>query len=101
MIVGDKVKMSDKNRNHLGNDVCAYAGMEGLVTDVYDDGAFALRCNSARLIVPMNNAYKRRIKGVWIWLNGVHMFYKSIAPVPTKSVKWYDWFILKFGSPNK
>ena len=39
MKIGDKVKMSERNPNHLGNGVDAYAGMEDMVTDIYNDGA--------------------------------------------------------------
>lgn len=75
MKIGDHVTMSDKNLNHTGNDVCAYSGMSGIVTDIWEDGAFALRCESSILIVPMYNARKQRIKGKWIILNGVLVFH--------------------------
>lgn len=49
---GDKVKMSERTPNHLNNGVSAYAGMEGIVVDIYDDGAFVLNCGSSILVVP-------------------------------------------------
>lgn len=94
MKIGDKVKMSERNQNHLGNGVDAYAGMEGIVTDIHDDGAFCLNCGNCILVVPMNNAFKQPQKGVWIWLNGEHIFHKRIDTKPTRSSKkWFQWFI--------
>jgi hypothetical protein len=92
MKVGDNVVMSYQNQNHIGNGVCAYAGMSGVVTDVYDDGAFSLNCGNCILVVPMNNAYKQPLKGVWIYLNGEHIFHKRINTA-TSSKKWFHWFI--------
>ena len=66
---GDKVKMSYKNQN-------AYDGMEGTVTDVYEDNAFVLNCGTSILVVPMRN-YWGRIKGVWIYLNNELIYHKS------------------------
>jgi hypothetical protein len=77
MKVGDTVKMSDKNLNHLKNDVCAYANMEGVVQEIYEDNSFVLKCETSTLVVPMRNAFKQRIKGVWIWLNGTLVFHES------------------------
>ena len=94
MKIGDKVKMSAKKLNHLGNDVSAYSGMEGVVTDIYDDGAFALNCGNAILVVSMNNAFKKPQKGIWLWLNGQHIFHKRIDKNITQSFKkWFQWFI--------
>jgi hypothetical protein len=78
MKIGDKVKMSEYNRNHLGNDVCAYAGMEGVVKDINEDGSFTLDCGNSILVVPMRNAFKQPIKGVWIYINRNHVFHKRI-----------------------
>ena len=84
MKIGDKVKMSSRNENHLGNDTCAYAGMEGVVDKVYEDGAFTLNCGTAWLIVPMNDAWKNPLRGVWIYLNGRHIFHERINTTPKK-----------------
>lgn len=92
MVVGDKVKMSERNPNHLGYGISAYAGMEGVVTDIYDDGAFALNCGSSILVVPMNKVNKQPKKGVWIWLNGEHIFHKRIKS-PTKRPLIIEWFL--------
>jgi hypothetical protein len=68
--------------------------MEGIVTDICDDGAFILNCKTSILVVPMNNAFKRPEKGVWIWLNGEHIFHKRINSKMTRSPKkWFQWFI--------
>lgn len=94
MKIGDTVKMSNKNPNHLGNGVDAYAGMKGIVTDIYDDGAFALNCGNCILVVPMNNAFKEAKKGVWVWLNGEHLFHKRIDTKAERNPKkWFKWFI--------
>ena len=65
---GDKVKMSEKNQN-------AYDGMEGLVTDIFQDGGFALDCGISILVVPMRN-YWGKVKGVWIYLNNELVYHK-------------------------
>lgn len=91
MKIGDRVKMSDRN---LGNGIYAYAGMEGVVTDIYDDGAFSLDCGNCILVVPMNTAFKQPKNGVWIWLNGRHIFHRRIDTKPCKNPKkWFQWFI--------
>jgi len=76
MKTGDTVIISDRNRNHLDNGTCAYSGMKGVVTHLYEDGAFALNCGSSVLVVPMNNADKSPKKGIWIYLNGVLIFHE-------------------------
>jgi len=96
MKIGDKVKMSDKNLNHLENDVCAYAGMEGIVTDIWDDNSFSIRCENSSLTVTMQNTYRKKT-GVWIYLNGKLTWHKRIDKKPTTSPKkWYMWFIPDF-----
>ena len=76
MKIGDTVVMSSRNLNHLGNSVNAYAGMKGVVTDIYENGSFALNCTNSILVVPMCDAYGQPKKGVWVWLNGEHIFHK-------------------------
>jgi hypothetical protein len=66
---GDLVKMSSKNQT-------AYDGMEGLVTDIFQDGGFAIDCGTSILVVPMRD-YWSRLKGVWIYLNNELIYYKS------------------------
>jgi len=74
--VGDNVKMSDRNYNHLGNDVCAYSGMEGIVDYVGDDNSFSIFTGNSILVVPLV-IYGKPI-GVWIWLNGELIYLKGI-----------------------
>jgi len=96
MKIGDKVVMSARNLNHTKTDPCAYAGMKGIVTDIYEDNAFCLDCGTCTLVVPMNNAYKKPIPGVWIILNGMHVFHerkKVVYPVSKSPKKWFKWFI--------
>jgi hypothetical protein len=94
MKIGDKVKMSNRNLNHLGNGTDAYAGMQGVVSDIYDDGSFMLDCGNYTITVPMNTAFHIKKSGYWIWLNGKHIFHKCIDVKPTRSPKkWFQWFI--------
>ena len=94
MKIGDKVRMSERNPNHLGYGVDAYAGMEGVVTDIYDNGSFVLNCENCILVVPMNDAFKNPKEGVWVWLNGKHIFHKRIETRPIRNPKkWFQWFI--------
>jgi hypothetical protein len=69
MIKGDRVKISEKNQN-------AYDGMEGIVTDIFQDGGFTLDCGNSVLVVPMRN-YWGKLKGVWIYLNDKLVYYKN------------------------
>jgi len=100
MKIGDHVKMSAKNSNPQGTDVCAYAGMEGIVTKVFKDNAFSLNCGTCSLIVPMENAFHETIKGIWIELNGVEIFHRPIAvkyvssipTLPFNALKPKNWF---------
>jgi len=83
MKIGDSVKISDKNPNHLGRDVSAYANMEGIVTDLWEDGSFAIKTSSSVLVVPLHNK-----DGIWIYLNDTLIFHKKNK----KSKKWLDIF---------
>lgn len=69
IIIGDKIKISNRNKNHLGNDVSAYANMEGIVENIYRDGSFVLNCGSAILVCP-------KINGMWLIKKGKEFFYK-------------------------
>jgi hypothetical protein len=73
---GDHVKISNKNRNHLGYDVCAYANMEGIVSDLWPDGGFSLDCGTAWLVIPMKTRSGYRSEGIWIYLNGDLILHK-------------------------
>lgn len=78
MKIGDKVIISAKNPNHLGYGVSAYAGMEGIVSDIWEDNSFTLKCETSTLVVPMKSHFKHK-KGIWIWLNGELVFHKRKA----------------------
>ena len=71
--IGDTIKMSSKNPNHLGFGECAYSGMEGTVVQTWEDGAFCINTGTSELVVPLG---KR--KGVWIFLNGKHLYHKRL-----------------------
>ena len=78
MKTGDKVRMSDRNKNHLGYGVCAYSGMQGVVEKVWEDGSFSLNCGNSTLAVPMLSRSTNRTEGIWIWLNEELIFYNPI-----------------------
>lgn len=61
-------------KNHLGNDVCAYAGMKGKVIDLDHENSFVLDCNTSTFIVPSRNAYKQNEKGCWVIIDGQEIF---------------------------
>lgn len=98
--IGDTITMSNKNKNHLGNDVCAYSGMKGTVDTVSNDGGFILNCGTSMLIVSMYNAYGNLIKGVWLIVNGVEVYHTPTKVKPTKPVKakkkWYQYLFPSF-----
>lgn len=100
MKVGDNVKMSDRNKNHLENGVCAYSGMEGIITYVDKEGSFCLDCRSSHLVVPMHDAYGSPKRGVWIYLNGKLQFHRRIEKPTIKSPKWFHKFTPKFILPK-
>ena len=93
MKLGDIVEMSTKNPNHLDYGICAHAGMKGEVKDIWEDGSFSIFTGNSWLIVPMNNGFNEPIKGVWILLNGEHIFHKRIK---IKSEENNENFIKKF-----
>jgi hypothetical protein len=74
MKIGDKVKYSDRNL-YCKNTVSAYANMEGIVENIFDDGGFVLDCGTSTLVVP-SRGYYTLDKGVWIYLNDVLIFHK-------------------------
>lgn len=93
MQVGDIIIMSKSNKNHLGTDVCAYAGMTGIVKEIYPDNSFWIDCGNSTLIVPMHNT-----NGVYIWVNGEHIFHKKKKLPKTDSEKKESWNFFKIGS---
>ena len=76
MKLGDKIEWSSKNLNHLRNDTCAYAGMSGIVDEIFEDGGFVIKGAQGTLIVPSNDYRKKRRKFVWIVLNGECIKYR-------------------------
>lgn len=72
--INDHIKISKRNRNHTGNSVCAYAGMEGYVIETNNiDGSFTIWCENSYLIVPMS--YYGKPLGKWLYINGKLSFY--------------------------
>lgn len=48
---GDIVIISERNRNHLGSGITAYAGWRGRVVNLDKDGCFGLDCDSRYLAI--------------------------------------------------
>lgn len=72
---GDTVRISTKNKNHLGYGVSAYAKMEGVVSEIWEDNSFCIECETSVLVVPLQCK-----RGIWIWLNGKFIFHKHTRP---------------------
>lgn len=60
--VGDSVMLSLEDKS-------AYAGFEGKVLDIFEDGGFSIHSGSSILILPRINVFGRR-KYYWIYVNG-------------------------------
>ena len=93
MKIGDNVKMSEKNPNHLGSSIDPYAGYEGKVVQLWEDGSFCISKGGSELVVPMNMSNKKPKKGIWIYLNGKHIFHLRIDKKPANIKRLYQWFV--------
>lgn len=60
MKTGDIAKYSDRNKDPLGRDVSAYAGMEGTIDEMWDDGSFYINCGTCGLTVSMTGHFGRK-----------------------------------------
>lgn len=64
---GDKVMISDKNPNHLGHGVTAYAGWRGKVTELSNDGMFTMDMGDRYLIITRTTyLLVEDIAGSWV-----------------------------------
>jgi hypothetical protein len=96
MNIGDIIIMSNRNTGYFSWETFAYAGMKGIVENIWEDGSFCINCKTNILICPMKNSYKTNIDGYWIWLNGKEVFHKRIDIIPaTNPKKRFQWFIPK------
>jgi hypothetical protein len=68
MNIGDIIIMSNRNTGYFSWETFAYAGMKGIVENIWEDGSFCINCKTNILICPMKNSYKTNIDGYWIWL---------------------------------
>jgi len=69
--IGDVVEMSTKNPNHLGYGVDAYAGMKGVVDEIFECGGFVLNCKDRILVVPTKYGKIKK----YLIVNGVEVLY--------------------------
>jgi hypothetical protein len=66
------------NRNiHSNGDKTAYGGITGVVSNLSDDNSFVINAENCILVVPMRNAWKQRLKGVWLTIEGKDVWIKS------------------------
>lgn len=75
MKLGDMVEWSHKNKNHLGNAVCAYAGLAGKVVDLDETGSFVLDCVTCTFVVPSRGARGKK-RGCWVIIDGRLQYHK-------------------------
>lgn len=65
--IGDKVMVSDRNPNHLGYGVTAYAGWQGRVTHMFDNGGLQMDCGTRTLIISRTTKMLvEDISGSWV-----------------------------------
>lgn len=97
MKVGDHVKIANQNPNHLGKGTCAYAGAEGVVLDIAEDGSFCIDTGHSTITFPMNNAFQEPKKGYFVIIDEKIVFHKHIEvkKITRNPKKWYQWFIPK------
>ena len=72
--IGDHILYTDKNLNHLNSDVCAYAGTEGEIFDIWEDG-ISIFTGSSYLVVPLK--IKGRKKSVNVIYKGISYYLTS------------------------
>ena len=82
---GDIVEMTE--HGHSVYKVSAYAGMKGVVTDIWEDGAFSIETETSVLVVPANDAFKNEKKYIIIILNGVKIKHRFTHPKKPSKIK--------------
>ena len=64
---GDKVMISDRNPNHLGHGITAYAGWSGTVIELSNNGAFSIDCGGRILtIATTTKLLVENVAGNWV-----------------------------------
>ena len=64
---GSRVMVSDRNKNHLGFGVTAYAGWSGKVTDLNKDGSFVIDDGKRLLVISRTTKLLvEDISGSWV-----------------------------------
>lgn len=86
MEIGDKIMISDTNPNHLGTGVSAYAGFEGELVEIYSDGGFCIRSDSAICVVPIRSAFGAR-NTIDLYVNNKFTVYKFNEHAESKPKK--------------
>lgn len=65
--IGDKVMISDRNPNHLGFGITAYAGWEGIVENIGNCNNISIDCGSRTLhITKTIKLLVEDINGSWV-----------------------------------
>jgi len=67
---GDRVMVSERNPNHLGHGITAYAGWQGKVTELQDNGGFTLDCGDRSLVISKSKKLLLEdINGSWVLID--------------------------------
>ncbi len=53
--LGMKVNVSNRNNNHTGYGRCAFAGYNGTIDEIYDDGSFVIKSDTSNLVITNKN----------------------------------------------
>ena len=88
--VGDIVEYSRKNTTRF-HEPSAYAGMKGVIDEIFDNGGFCIYTGHSTLIVGMVKE-----KSVHLILNGQEVCYTKKPVEPNWLEKWFGVATLKF-----
>ena len=87
------------NRNtHSSGNPTAYGGITGVVSNLSDDNSFVINAENCILIVPMRNAWKQRLKGVWLTIEGKDVWIKSKEPAWEKNQRIENSWVNKIAN---
>lgn len=92
---GDIVTYAHRN-THSSGEPTAYGGITGVVSNLGEDNSFSIVGQNCILAVPMRDAWKRRLKGVWLTINGNDVFLPSKETSYEKKVKIENSLLNKF-----
>ena len=84
----DTIIFTDKNKNHLGYGVSAYANFKGKAVMLNDNLSFAIVGDSSELVVPISKDKPK----VHLSINGIEGWYgmkfKTNVPLIDKLLDW-------------